>query len=166
TFHDNTLPPFLLPPRLAARLLRSRATVVAASSIASSAFSRLDLADIQTLPPYRPNRAYGNAKLANILFTKELHARFGQQGLSAVAFHPGAVATNFASETSSYLRQVYHGLLQRFLVSPEQGGANLAHFISGRPGIDWESGGYYNDRRRPGRTNRRAADREVVRRHW
>lgn len=166
TFQVNHLAPFLLTHLLADRLLSSRATVVATSSIASSAFSRLDLADIQTLHPYRPNRAYGNAKLANILFTKELHARFGRQGLSAVAFHPGAVATNFASETSSYLRQVYHGLLQRFLVSPERGGANLAHFISGRPGIDWESGGYYNDRRRPGRTNRRAAEPEVVRRHW
>ncbi|GAA4834693.1 SDR family oxidoreductase [Garicola koreensis] len=166
TFQVNHLAPFLLTHLLTDRLLSSRATVVATSSIASLIYSRLDLADIQTMHPYRPNRAYGNAKLANILFTKGLHARFGQQGLSAVAFHPGAVATNFASETSSYLRQVYHGLLQRFLVSPEQGGANLVHFINGRPGIDWESGGFYNDRRRPGRTSSRAGDPEVVRRHW
>ena len=47
-----------------------------------------------------------------------------------MAFHPGAVATNFASETSSYLRQVYHGLLRGFLVPPEQGGANLVVCLS------------------------------------
>ncbi|MFB9776598.1 hypothetical protein [Brevibacterium otitidis] len=121
---------------------------------------------IQTWNRYRPNRAYGNAKLANILFTKGLHSRFHDQGLSSVAFHPGNVATSFASDTSSYFHWVYHGALNRFLMSPEQGGVNLAYFITGKPGSTWRSGEYYNDPRKLGRTNKQVGDSDLVARHW
>lgn len=162
TFQVNHLAPFLLTYLLRDRLIASRASVVNTSSIGARLFGRLDLDDIQTWNGYRPNRAYGNAKLANILFTKGLHDR----GLSSVAFHPGNVATSFASDTDSYFRWVYHGVLSRFLISPERGGANLAHFISGTPGATWTSGEYYNDRRMVGRTNRQASDRTIVAEHW
>lgn len=166
TFQVNHLAPFLLTHLLMEPLLEGDAAVVNTSSIGARVFSRLDLDDIQTQERYRPNRAYGNAKLANILFTKGLHERFQDRGLSAVAFHPGQVATNFASDTTSYLRGLYHGVAKSFLVSPQQGGANLAHFITGRPGTEWHSGEYYNDRRRIGRTSRKAYDPAIVKRHW
>lgn len=136
------------------------------SSIGARLFGRIDLDDIQTWNRYRPNRAYGNAKLANILFTKGLHDRFHDQGLSSVAFHPGNVASSFASDTDSYFRWVYHGILNRFLIPPDRGGANLAHFIAGTPDATWKSGEYYNDHRKVGRTSRQASDRAIVAEHW
>jgi NAD(P)-dependent dehydrogenase (short-subunit alcohol dehydrogenase family) len=36
---------------------------------------------------------YGQSKLANILFAKELHRRYHEQGITAVAVHPGVVNT-------------------------------------------------------------------------
>ncbi|WP_447587837.1 SDR family NAD(P)-dependent oxidoreductase [Microbacterium lacticum] len=166
TFQVNHLAPYLLTHLLLDRLLASRAAVVNTSSIGARLFGRIDLDDIQTWNGYRPNGAYGNAKLANILFTKALHERFHDEGLSSVAFHPGNVATSFASDTSSYFRWVYHGILSRFLISPERGGANLAHFIEGTPDIAWTSGAYYNDRRKIGHTNKQAADPTIVHEHW
>lgn len=166
TFQVNHLAPYLLTHLLLDRLLDSRAAIVNTSSIGARLFGRIDLDDIQTWNDYRPNRAYGNAKLANILFTKGLHERFHDRGLSSVAFHPGNVATSFASDTTSYFRWVYHGVLNRFLISPERGGANLTHFIEGAPGIAWSSGAYYNDRRKIGQTNKQAADPTIVSEHW
>jgi NAD(P)-dependent dehydrogenase (short-subunit alcohol dehydrogenase family) len=166
TFQINHLAPFLLTHELLDVLLGSRASIVNTSSIGARLFGRVDVEDLNTWRGFTPNRAYGNGKLANILFTRGLHARYAGRGLSSVAFHPGNVATNFAAESTSYLRPVYHTWLRRFLISSERGGANLAHFCTGTPGTDWQSGGYYDDRRRPGRTNPQAADDDLVLRHW
>lgn len=166
TFQINVLAPVLLTNLLRDRLVASQAAVVNTASIAARLFGRLDLDDIQTWDAFTPNRAYGNAKLGNILFTRGLHEHFQAQGLSTVAFHPGNVATSFASDTTSPLRWLYHTVLRRFLlISPERGGANLVHFIQGRPGEDWISGEYY-DQRRLGHTVREAYDPSVVREYW
>lgn len=166
TFQINVLAPVLLTNLLRDRLVASQAAVVNTASIAARLFGRLDLDDIQTWDAFTPNRAYGNAKLGNILFTRGLHEHFQAQGLSTVAFHPGNVATSFASDTTSPLRWLYHTVLRRFfLISPARGGANLVHFIQGRPGVDWISGEYY-DQRRLGRTVREAYDPSVVREYW
>lgn len=166
TFQVNHLAPYLLTHLLIDRLLASDATVVNTASIAAKLYGRVDFDDLNGWTRFGPNRAYGNGKLANVLFTAGLHERFHDRGLSSVAFHPGVVATNFASDTTSYLRRMYHGLLGSFLTSPQEGGANLAHFISGSPGADWQSGQFYGANRRIGRTNAQAYDPVVVRRHW
>ncbi len=166
TFQVNHLAPVLLTNLLFDRLVESRAALTNTSSIAAKLFGRISFDDFKTVEHYRPNRAYGNAKLANILFTKGLHTRFRSQGVSSVAFHPGNVATNFASDTTSPLRWIYGTALKNFLVTPEQGGANLSHFVQGTPDVTWKSGAYYNDHRRIGRTNRQASNPSLVREHW
>lgn len=166
TFQINHLAPFLLTHLLIDVLVDSRASVVNTSSIGARLFGNIDLDDLNTWHSYTPNRAYGNGKLANILFTRGLHERFHGHGLSTVAFHPGNVATNFASDTDSCFRRVYHGALKNFLVSAEQGGARLRYFIEGEPGEAWVSGEYYGSPKRVGRTHRQAGDPAVVREHW
>ena len=51
-------------------------------------YKRQDINDLEVTDRYSQRVAYGNAKLENILFTFELHRRFHEQGISAVAFHP------------------------------------------------------------------------------
>lgn len=166
TFQVNHLAPMLLTHLLIDVLIDSQAAVVNTSSIGARLFGRITLDDLNTWQDFSPNLAYGNAKLANVLFTTGLHERFHAQGLSAVAFHPGIVATNFASATDSSFQRIYHGALKAFLISPERGGARLRHFIDGRPDETWRSGAYYGTPRRVGRTNRQAYDPAIVRGHW
>lgn len=166
TFQVNHLAPFLLTHQLTDVLLASDAAVINTSSIGARLFGNIDIDDLNNFHHFTPNKAYGDAKLANILFTKGLHARFHDQGLTSVAFHPGNVATNFASDTTSYFRWVYHGFLKAFLISPEKGGRNLTHFITGQPGISWESGHFYGDNRRITRTNPQASDMALIHQHW
>ncbi|MBT0993719.1 SDR family NAD(P)-dependent oxidoreductase [Cellulomonas sp. DKR-3] len=140
TFQVNHLAPFLLTHLLIDRL--EGAKVVQTSSAAARRFARLDLEDLQNERHYSPNRAYGDAKLANILFTVELHRRY--PGVAAVAFHPGMIATSFAAGSSSWFRWVYRTPLARLVLEPPaRGGERLVWLVDGTPGRDWTPGAYY-----------------------
>ncbi len=120
----NHLAPFLLTNLLREVLLESRASVIQTSSAAARLFSRFDIDDLQGEHRYSASRAYGNAKLANVLFTKELNRRFGDAGLSAVAYHPGVIASSFGSTGNGSWKFLYGGpLAERFMTSTDVGGA-------------------------------------------
>ncbi|RNE48562.1 oxidoreductase [Corynebacterium alimapuense] len=161
TWQVNYLAPYLLTNLLMDQLLSAQASVVSTSSAASVLMSRFDADDLDSSNNYNATRAYGNAKLGNVLFTKALHERFHSAGLNAVAFHPGVIATNFAAETSSPMRFGYRTGLSKMLTPATAGGENLAYFTTGVPGIHWESGRYYNDKRRPG-FQRRSAQKPAL----
>jgi NAD(P)-dependent dehydrogenase (short-subunit alcohol dehydrogenase family) len=103
TLQVDHLAPFLLTELLLPALVAGGAVVIQTAGRAAQVFSRLDLDDLQNARGYAPHRTYGNGKLANILFTQELQRRYGDQGVSAVAFHPGVVGTSFAGETNYVL---------------------------------------------------------------
>lgn len=144
TFQVNHLAHFLLTTELLDVLKTSQARVICTSSVASRKLSRFDINDLDLEHGFSPNRAYGNAKLANIMFVKELHRRYHAQGLSAAAVHPGLIATHFASQTTSLLRFAYRTPFARFwLDSVKTGAQPLIWLASSSPGTDWQSGEYY-----------------------
>jgi NAD(P)-dependent dehydrogenase (short-subunit alcohol dehydrogenase family) len=148
TLQVNHLAPFLLTNLLIDTLVASTASVIATSSLAGRVFSRFDIDDLEVTKGYTQRIAYGNAKLENLLFTRELHRRFHAQGISAAAFHPGLVATNFSSETDSALKIVYRTALRRLvLISPAKGADTLVWLATTTPGAEWRSGEYYVKRK-------------------
>ncbi|WP_454118244.1 SDR family NAD(P)-dependent oxidoreductase [Microbacterium lacticum] len=166
TFQVNHLGGFLLTALLRERLIESRASVIQTSSIAAQRFSRFDIDDLQGERRFSPSTAYGNAKLANILFTKELARRFDARGLNAVAFHPGAIASSFAGSARGAWHWLYtNPLAKRLLTGVEVGGSRLGWLAIGTPGVDWRSGGYYANNR-PARTSPLAADPLLAARLW
>jgi NAD(P)-dependent dehydrogenase (short-subunit alcohol dehydrogenase family) len=164
TFQINHLAPFLLTTELMDVLTASNATVINTASAANN-FGRLDLADLDGATSYSTNRAYGTAKLANILFTSELNNRYAADGISTAAFHPGVVATNFAAESTSAMRHAYKTFLNRFLLSPEQGADTLVWLATATPGQDWIPGAYYA-KRALAKANKQAYDAELARGLW
>ncbi len=84
----------LLPALLAA----SRPRVVTVSSLAHS-FGALDLDDLQSVAGYTPQRSYGNSKLANLMFARELQRRSVAAGsnLVSTAAHPGLADTGLVT---------------------------------------------------------------------
>jgi len=144
TFQVNYLAPFLLTQLLLGELISGEGVVVNTASSAAKLLAKFDIDDLENEKAHTPNAAYGNAKLANILHARELNRRYGADGVSAVAFDPGNVRTNFAADSSSILRFVYRTPLSRLvLISPGQGGANLAFFADGTPGTTWMPGQFY-----------------------
>ena len=164
TLQVNHLAPFLLTNLLMDRLLTSRATVVNTSSVAARLFGRMDLDDLDNHRRYTPEKAYGDAKLANVLFTRELHRRLRARGLTAAAFHPGGVATNFADGSTSAMRLVYRTPLRHvFLMSPDRGARTLLWLLA--RGSRWRSGEYY-EKKKVARTNPQADDADLARGLW
>ena len=54
----------------------------------------MNFSDLDGERTYQPWRAYGQSKLANLLFMLELHRRSAGVDLTSVAAHPGWAATN------------------------------------------------------------------------
>ncbi|MGQ7296993.1 SDR family NAD(P)-dependent oxidoreductase [Quadrisphaera sp. KR29] len=166
TLQVNHLAPFLLTTLLLPTLTVSGAKVIATSSSAAKNFGKIDLTDLQNERAYSPNKAYGDAKLANILFTKELDRRYRAQGIDAVTFNPGNVATNFASDTTSWFRFIYRTPLKRLaLISPQESAKRLVWLINGVPGQTWQRAAYY-DGHKVGSTTPQAHDDALARDLW
>lgn len=147
TMQVNHLAPFLLTNLLLNTLIASKASVIATSSTGHNWGGRLDLGDIDLEHGYSRMGAYGKSKLMNILFTKELHRRYHDQGISTAAFHPGVVRTNFSSEFGGSASILYTSFLKNLLTSPEKGADTLVWLATSEPGKDWQSGEYYTKRK-------------------
>ncbi len=150
TFQINLLGGFLLTNLLLEKLCESRATVIQTSSIAANLFgSGFDVDDLQSERNYKAFDAYGAAKLEDILFTRELQRRYGEKGICAVAFEPGVVRTNFASESTPLVKFMYHSPLKYlFTISPNKSAKRLTSLAAGTPGIDFLPGEVYSSKKR------------------
>ncbi len=166
TFQVNHLAPFLLTNLLLDTLIASRAAVLNTSSIGARLFGNIDIDDLNNEKNPSPHKSYGDSKLENILFTKELHRRFSDRGLTSAAFHPGNVATNFASDTTSPMRFIYATPLRRLaMIGPDKGARTLVWLAHGTAGKDWQSGEFYI-KHRVRKTNKQAYDADLSRRLW
>ncbi|HEY2227698.1 MAG TPA: SDR family NAD(P)-dependent oxidoreductase [Xanthobacteraceae bacterium] len=167
TFQINHLAPFLLTSLLLDKLVQSRATVIQTSSSGARLFGKLAIDDLDHDRDFTPQLAYGTAKLENILFTKELHRRYHAQGISAAAFHPGAVATSFAADSDSVMKRIYSSRIGRaFMTTPNKGAEQMIWLAESVPGTDWVSGTYYEKRKPARRNNPQALDADLARQLW
>jgi len=96
---------------------------------------------------YQPFKAYGQTKLANILFSHELSRRYADEPLTSNAIHPGLVATNLGR----YMRGDKAGAskrpdkpLRKGQKSPAQGAATQVYAAIDRR-LQGVSGYYFED---------------------
>jgi NAD(P)-dependent dehydrogenase (short-subunit alcohol dehydrogenase family) len=93
---------------------------------------------------YSPWAAYGQSKLANLLFAKELARRLANTGKTANAVHPGVIATNLTHEMNPAITTIFRALSPLFLKTPEQGAATEC-FVATHPSLATVSGQYFAD---------------------
>ncbi|NLX82290.1 MAG: SDR family NAD(P)-dependent oxidoreductase [Clostridiales bacterium] len=168
SFQVNHLAHFLLTKILLTNLIESKAKVISTSSVAHKTIGLLfKLDDVKNPKHFSQHLAYGNAKLANILFTRELHRRYHAQGISAAAFHPGVVATSFAKDTTSFMRVLYHTSLRRApgVITAQDGARTLIWLAQNAPGLTWQAGGYYA-KEAPARCTRKAKNAALAQGLW
>jgi NAD(P)-dependent dehydrogenase (short-subunit alcohol dehydrogenase family) len=123
--------------------------------------------------PYRASRAYGQSKLANLLFTAELQRRLTAVGspVLATAAHPGYAATNLQFHSGRRVLDILSTVGNRVLAQDEDGGAlpTLYAATADVPGDSFAGpGGFMEQRGAPklvGRTDA-ARDADVARRLW
>ncbi|GAA3459068.1 oxidoreductase [Saccharothrix longispora] len=128
--------------------LRTRpgARVVTVSSLAH-AMGTLDLADPDyEVRPYTAWGAYGQSKLANLLFARELDRRTRTAGVdvTSVAAHPGITATELSANMARARRNRFVDVgakISDFFAQPVEKGALPQLYAATSP--DVERGGYY-----------------------
>jgi NAD(P)-dependent dehydrogenase (short-subunit alcohol dehydrogenase family) len=170
TFASNHLGHFLLTNKLlpllratAATLPRGAVRIINVSSSAHEYSSGLDWNDLQLLDSFATAKAYMNAKLANVLFTRALAKRVAPYGIVANAVHPGLVATNFASHGDEHMQRYYEEN-KAIAITAEQGADTLIWLATAREAGD-TNGGYFFERA-PGTVSSLGQDDNAAERLW
>jgi NAD(P)-dependent dehydrogenase (short-subunit alcohol dehydrogenase family) len=162
-FGVNHLGHFLLTKLLLDLVTKTKGRIVVVASGAHK-IGRIHWDDIQLTKGYSTFGAYGQAKLANILFTRELARRIEGTGVTVNCLHPGAVATGMGVDRETGFGGFATRLLKPFFLSPEQG-ADTAVYLATSPEVAGTSGEYFY-RRKPAKTSPAARDEEAARRLW
>ena len=135
---------------------------------------RIDFDDLNwERKPYRAWRAYGQSKLANLLFTAELQRRLTAVGspVLATAAHPGYAATNLQFHSGRRSLDLLSAVGNHLLAQDENGGAlpTLYAAVAEVPGNSFAGpGGFLEQRGAPklvGRS-RAAQDAATAARLW
>src|SRR6266851_2940782 len=123
--------------------------------------------------PYKAWRAYGQSKLANLLFTAELQRRLTAAGseVQANAAHPGYAATNLQFHSGRRVLDLVSIVGNRLLAQDADGGAlpTLYAAVGDIPGNSFAGpGGFMEQRGAPKLVERSdaAQDAAVARRLW
>jgi NAD(P)-dependent dehydrogenase (short-subunit alcohol dehydrogenase family) len=118
-------------------------------------------------------RAYGQSKLANLLFTAELQRRLTEGGspVLATAAHPGYAATNLQFHSGRRVNEIVSRIGNRLIAQDEDGGAlpTLCAAVADVPPAAFAGpGGFLEQRGAPKLVGRSGAalDAGVARRLW
>lgn len=146
-FAVNHLGYFLLTERLRQRLIDSAPSRIVSVASGAHAFVRgMNWDDLQyERTPFKTFTVYGQSKLCNILWTRELARQLRGTGVTANCLHPGAVGTGLATQNGA-LGRIVMTLLKPFFRSPEKG-ATAAIYLATSPDVANTSGQYYYDRK-------------------
>jgi NAD(P)-dependent dehydrogenase (short-subunit alcohol dehydrogenase family) len=180
-FGTNHLGHFALTGRLLPLLAASvHARVVTLSSTVHR-IGRMNFDDLSGAKRYRAWPAYGQSKLANLLFTSELQRRAAEAGLGlrAMAAHPGFALTNLqtagpvmrgADPTTGRSRMM--AALTGFVAQPAEWGALPTLYAATVPGlvgntfVGPEGFGQQHGHPVPVTRSKRARNTEDARRLW
>jgi NAD(P)-dependent dehydrogenase (short-subunit alcohol dehydrogenase family) len=143
-FGTNHLGHFALTGLLLPALLRAQAARVVGIASLAHRRARIDFSDLMGERRYRGGAAYGQSKLANLMFAFELdrRARAAGAGLVSVAAHPGLSRTGFmAASQIPAAAQAAVGVLLRVAGQDEVRGALPGVYAATMPGV--EGGSYW-----------------------
>ena len=138
----NHLGHFLLTALLFKLVEKAEGRITVVSSIAHK-FGRIHLDDLMLEKSYEPTKAYGQSKLANMLFAQELSRRLeaADSPVMANVCHPGYSNTNLQSTGPEGFLKRFYGVMNRVWAQSAYKGAIPT--VLAAAGEEAESGGYY-----------------------
>jgi NAD(P)-dependent dehydrogenase (short-subunit alcohol dehydrogenase family) len=106
-------------------------------------------------------RRYGETKLMNILFARDLARRLEGTGVTVNAVHPGTVATNLGAPPKLFAK-----VSSAFMRTPVAG-ARTSVLVATDPALEGVTGGYFmNGKRANQKLSRQARDNELAIALW
>lgn len=144
TWQVNHLAPFLLTNLLLDRLTASAPARVVTVASAAHEGARIDFENLDARQGYSMLKAYGQSKLANIVFAFELARRLAGRGVTSNCLHPGMVATHIGNRGG--VIGLAWELMKPFLLTPAQGAETML-YLAGSPEVADTTGAYFVDKR-------------------
>jgi NAD(P)-dependent dehydrogenase (short-subunit alcohol dehydrogenase family) len=163
TFALNYLSPFLLTNLLLDTLKTSAPARIINVSSDMHQGAQINFQDLEGERRYSGMKAYGQSKLALVLFTYELARRLEGTQVTANALHPGFVATNIYAASGGIVKLVAP-LIKGMAMSPEKG-AQTSIYLASSPEVVGVSGQYFI-KEAPARSAPITYDRAVAQRLW
>lgn len=165
TWALNHLAPFLLTNLLLDRLKASAPARIITTSSDAHKGKLIPFDDLRAERSWKGRgfTRYGETKLANIMFTRELARRLEGTGVTAYCFHPGLVATGFNRNNDAFMSAAMT-IIAPFARSPRKAAQTLV-WLADSPEVSKQSGGYYEDQALAV-SSRQAQDPKLARRLW
>ena len=163
TFALNHLGYFLLTNLLLGTIKASAPSRIINVSSDAHKGAKINFDDIQGTKKYGVMRAYGQSKLANILFTYELARKLEGSGVTSNALNPGFVASSFGSNMSGTFRLILR-FLQLFAMSSENG-AETSIYLATSPNVANINGKYFVKKKEV-RTSVKSYDKNIGEKLW
>ncbi|MFQ5343193.1 MAG: SDR family oxidoreductase [Anaerolineae bacterium] len=165
TFALNHLGYFLLTNLLLDVITASApARIINVSSVAHDG-AQINFDDLQEKQKFQGWQAYGQSKLANVLFTYELARRLEGTGVTANALHPGFVATSFGANNFGFIGRGVKRVMNLVAgISPEKG-AETNIYLATSPEVEGVTAQYFV-KKKAVRSSEASYDEEAARRLW
>lgn len=163
TFALNHLSYFLLTNLLLNTIKASAPSRIINVSSESQRRAKMNFDDIQGRKKYSAMNAYGQSKLANVLFTYELARRLEGSGVTVNTLHPGFVATNLG-ENMEGIFGLFVRLLHLFAISSEQG-AQTSIYLATSPEVEDVTGQYF-EKQKAVQSSKISYDKAVAKKLW
>ena len=147
-FFTNHIGHFILVTGLLDRLTDTGRVVVVASNAHRRAPGGIEFDNLSGERDYAPMRMYGQSKLANVLFTRQLARRLPRAGAAAGrtanCLHPGVIATNLMRSVPVVGRLALNVATPLLLTTPEEGAATEC-YLATHPSVAAVTGQYFRD---------------------
>jgi WW domain-containing oxidoreductase len=164
-FFTNHIGHFILVTGLLDQLTKDGRVVMLSSEAHKGAPKEgIQLDNLSGEKGYTPWKAYGQSKLANILFAKELTKRLAGSGRTANALHPGVIKTNLVRSMPKIAQVAMSVGSALFLKTIPQGAATQC-YVATNPKIAGVSGEYFVDSN-IGRSTPISHDAALAKRLW
>ena len=165
TFAINHLAYFLLTKLLLDVLLASQPARIINVSSEAHRRATMHWDDLQFAKGnYKPFTAYGQSKLCNILFTRELAQQLAGTRVTANCLHPGFVVTGFGRTYGGYLGPLVRAAMALGAISVEDGKKTQV-WLASAPEVAGISGKYF-EKCKEREPNQEAQDPAAARRLW
>jgi len=146
-FVTNHLGHFLLTNLLLDQVIAApagRVVVVSSSALKWADETGIEWDNLSGTRDYDPNRAYGQSKLANALFSLELSKRLGGTNVTSNSMNPGAVLTNLQRHAPEWAVKLGDWIGPAFMKNPAEGASTIC-YLAAHPLVDGVSGYYFID---------------------
>jgi len=165
TFAVNHLAHFQLTVALLDLLKATPGARIVSTSSGAHFVGRIRIPDV-ALPPKKRAAfgAYGNSKLANVLFTRELARRLEGSGVTANCFHPGFIRSGLAMNNGRAVQVLTRALGALFGKAPEHGADSLVWLATADEAARFN--GEYFVARKPVRASAAGRDDALAQKLW